>query len=172
MTSFSKIYSIPLQIEALKATIRNPTSVEFQTLLKEFIEDYYDQILESVTVNIDTIFWAIEHYSHCNYIQRWIALFERYYTLKITAGQATIGRVQKAELFFRAKKLFLDSDEIHALTIKKRRMLLETQRSSSVSSASSTSGEITLPPLVPIATLISIPTGLNEEVDIFILGDV
>jgi hypothetical protein len=183
LSLFSKVYSVGLQIEALKSLIRNPTSIEFQTLLTEFVEDYYVQSSNTLLINIDTIYWAIEHEPQCDYILRWIRLFERYYTLKITMGNLNTaqGRLQKAEIFLQAKKLLQDTQQIHLLTLKKRRILMRERTAMSIStsasnpslSSSSDQGDLalSLPPLVPIGTIIPLAHINSEDVDIFILGE-
>jgi hypothetical protein len=187
ISKFHTIYKIALEIEGLKALLRNRSSNEFQTLLREFIEDHHIDYGKNFTTNMDTIFWAIEHQPRHEYIEKWVTLFEKFYTLKFTGDSGAGGKVQRVEIILQAKRLLQDYGSIDKLTLKKHRQRvkrLEENRSqeSSISIRDSPTSEEQLPPLIPLFPILSnlvIPLGTvvhvntdSEEVDVLILGDV
>jgi hypothetical protein len=182
---FYEIYKTALEIEGLKAILRNPSCNEFQTLLREFVEDHYLDYGKNFTTNLDTVYWAIDNEPRHEYIQKWVQLFEKYYTLKFTTGlMGAAGKVQKVEIIVQAKRLLQDYETISKLTIKKRYKRLRRNNemgstNSTVSIAESPSPEEDLPLLLPLQANVIIPLGAfvhaatdSEEVDIFIIGDV
>jgi hypothetical protein len=159
---FRDINYVPLKIEGLKSLLRNRSSTEFKSLLREFVEDQYDRLDDINTVNIDSIIWAIENEPTLSYIEKWINLFEKYYTLDIICGGSFSGLNKlKIELInLKAYNLLHEKEEINKLFNRKRRALSKNIReTSSQASSIEPSESLGIDSSISPITILDIPVG-------------
>lgn len=87
IATFFLEYATPLQLHAFRQTMRDPTHIDYQERLIDFIEYAYDQ--ESIDCYVQSYKYAMEHYSDHGILTTWAKLCTEFYEASIVYSKNT-----------------------------------------------------------------------------------